>query len=261
MDLCTVFSENYILSAVNLIKSYNIHGYNSKIYLYYFNCDKNKLSIFNKFKNEIEICEVEKTTDFAYNPKAFFYKIYAIADCAKKSKSFIYSDSTNCFISDATKIHTDLIDDCLFVAYPYEKLINKYWTTKKCFEIMKSPAAKIMPQYWAAFQAYNMTLQNEMFIQELYKYGCERDCLLPENNVKNPDGIENPCIEHRQDQSILSILIDKFDKHQFYNIDRDNKFGDWQTLASFDSQYKSDMSKRILSPRESKFGYYRYINA
>ena len=259
MDLCSVFSENYILSAVNLVKSYNIHSYNKKAYLYYFNCNKDKLSIFDQFKNKVELIPIPKETEFAHDPKAFYYKLYAINNCSKISDSFIYSDITNCFISSAKDIHLDLIDDCLFLAYPYEKLTNKYWTTKKCFQHIESPLSEMMPQYWAAFQAYNMNEQNKLFIDEMYKYAKVNDCLLPQVGIPHPDGINNPCIEHRQDQSILSLLINKFDKHQFYDIIKDNKYGDWQTLTSFDKNYKVDMTNRVLSPRESKFGNYRYL--
>ncbi len=260
MDLCSVFSENYLLSTVNLVKSYFIHSYNKKAYLYYFNCNKDKLSIFNQFGNKVQLIPVENENSYAYNPKAFYYKIFAIHHCSKISNSFIYSDSTNCFVSDATKIHLDLVDDCLFMAYPYEKLTNKHWTTKKCFEIIDSPMSEMMPQYWAAFQAYNMNDENKNFINEMYKFANIKECLLPEVGIKNPDNDSvNGCIEHRQDQSILSLLINKFDKHQFYDIIKDNKYGDWQTLASFDKHYKIQLDGRVLSPRESKFGNYRYL--
>lgn len=260
MDLCSVFSENYLNSAVNLIKSYIYYSYNNKVYLYYFNCNKDKLSIFKQFENKVELIPVPNEIKFAHNPKAFYYKLFAIHDCSSKSESFIYSDITNCFISDATKIHLDLIDDCLFLAYPYENLTNKYWTTKDCFKFIKSPMAEIMPQYWAAFQAYNITSENKNFINEMYKYAKIEQCLLPEVGIQYPDGNNSECIEHRQDQSILSLLINKLDKHQFYDINKDNKYGDWQTLASFDKNYKCDLTKRILSPRESKFGNYRFLN-
>jgi hypothetical protein len=116
-----------------------------------------------------------------------------------------------------------------------------------------------MPQYWAAFQAYNITNENKNFINEMYRYAKIKLCLLPEVGVRHPDGNNSECIEHRQDQSILSLLINKFDKHQFYDINKDNKYGDWQTLVSFDKDYKYDLSKRVLSPRESKFGNYRFL--
>ena len=124
---------------------------------------------------------------------------------------------------------------------------------------MESPMAQMMPQYWAAFQVYNMTNENKIFINEMYRYAKIKDCLLPEVGVKNPDNCIDGCIEHRSDQSILSLLINKFDKHQFYDIIKDNKYGDWQTLISFDKNYKIDMTNRVLSPRESKFGNYRFI--
>ena len=78
-------------------------------------------------------------------------------------------------------------------------------------------------------------------------------------NVKKPDGPEAPCIEHRCDQSALSVLIHKNNRHQFYNIDSNNKYGDWQTFINFDREYKHNFDKVILSPRESKFGNFRFL--
>lgn len=258
MDLCSVVSEAYILSAVNLIKSYIKHGYNNKIYLYYFNCNLNSLSIFEQFKNNICLIPVPYDNEYAYESKAFYYKVFAIYDCSKRSEFFIYSDATNCFINDATKIHLDLIDNCLFLAYPYEKLTNKYWTTKECFRIIESPIAEEMPQYWAAFQAYKMSDDNKLFINEMYRYANIKNCILPVVGVKYPDN-NGICIEHRQDQSILSLLINKFNKHQFYDFHKDNKYGDWQTVLSYDKTYKYNENIRILSPRESKYGNYRFL--
>ena len=82
---------------------------------------------------------------------------------------------------------------------------------------------------------------------------------LPDTTNRNPDGSDAPCVEHRQDQSALSILIHKKNRHQFFDIDKNNKYGDWQTLIEFDSSYKHDFDKMILSPRESKFGKFRFI--
>lgn len=263
MDLCTVISENFIPQAINLIQSYRVNSYDKNVYLYYFNTDPDKLAIFSQiFGSKIRLVEVENVCAHALAPRVFFYKTYAINDCIlNHSDGFIYSDSANCFIRPATNIEEDLIDDSLFMAYPYQKLTNQYWTTKKCLYVIDAPAAEIMPQYWAGFQVYKKTPQNVNFVEEMYAHMMNPDIALPDTTVRYPDGNESPCIEHRQDQSVFSVLIHKHNRHQSFDPIRNSKYGDWQTLAEFDRNYKHDFDKMILSPRESKFNKFRFIEA
>ena len=223
--------------------------------------DKEDLSVFKQFGKQVTLIPVENVCDHALSPRVFFYKVYAIWDCMhNRSESFIYSDSANCFIREATNIHNDLIDDSLFLAYPYERLTNKYWVTKECFSVIGSFGAEMMPQYWAGFQAYNRTKENLRFVQEMYDYMLDPRVALPDTTIKRPDGNNSPCIEHRQDQAVLSILIHKNFRHQNFNISINSKYGDWQTFRDFDSSYRHDFDKMILSPRESKFGKFRFLN-
>lgn len=259
MDLCTVLNKKFVKSAINLIKSYNHYSYGSNILVYYFGSDISDFEEIQKISN-VSLIQVPNECEHAWNTKAFYYKMYALSDCSTKSKSFIYSDSTNCFVADAKKIHMDMIDGSLFLPYPYEKLTNQYWTTKKCFEkIPDSLGSQIMPQYWAAFQLYDVTDTNKQMLQEMYELAKDKEICLPDPTVRNPDGPNSKCIEHRQDQSILSILIHKYGKHQKFDPIKNNKYGDWQTIINFDSSYTHKIENMVLSPRESKFGNYRFL--
>ena len=92
------------------------------------------------------------------------------------------------------------------------------------------------------------------------------DCMLnpkialPDTTIKRPDGDRSPCREHRQDQSVLSVLIHKHNRHQQFNPTRNARYGDWQTLAEFDRNYEHDFEQMVLSPRESKFNNFRFLN-
>ena len=74
-----------------------------------------------------------------------------------------------------------------------------------------------------------------------------------------PDGETSDCVEHRQDQSVLSLLIHKYNRHQGFDIGKNSKYGDWQTFIHFDDQYRHNFDQMILSPRESKFGNFRFL--
>ena len=157
-------------------------------------------------------------------------------------------------------LEKDLVDESLFLGYNSPKLTNKYWTTRKCLETINSPGAEIMSQYWAGLQVYKKTPDNIRFVTEMYDLMLDPAVALPDTTTKYPDGPSEPCIEHRQDQSVFSILIHKHNRHQFYDPEKTSKYGDWQTIVEFDRGYKPDLSQRILAPRESKFGQFRFLN-
>jgi len=262
MDLCTVVSEKFIPQAINLIKSYKANSYDKKIYVYYFKTQENTLkALTNLFPNQIILKEVPKTCDHSLEPKVFFYKVYAINDCLiNRSHSFIYSDSANCFVQKTTDLESDLVDESLFLPYTHIRLSNQYWTTKKCLQKIGAAGAEIMPQYWAGFQVYKRTSDNIDFVSDMLECMKDPDIALPDMSIKRPDGLDNKCIEHRCDQSVFSVLIHKHNRHHFFDINKNERYGDWQTIVHFDNSYVHNFNKMVLSPRESKFGNFRFIS-
>jgi hypothetical protein len=262
MDLVTVFNGKFAKNALNLVKSYKLHSYDQNIFLYYFGLiTETELDFFRGLKN-VNLIRVPEITEYAYEPGVFFYKVYALNDVIARSDKFIYSDSANCFVSSATDIENDLEEGSLLLPYPQEVLTNQYWTTKKCFSIIEgSEGSEIMPQYWAGFQVYQVNQSNRKMIEEMYYYSKIQNAILPNVGVNKPDGIHSKCIQHRCDQSIFSIMIHKYNKHQKFDLDKANKYGDWQTFKVFDSNLElmTTVPNRILMPRESKFGYFRFL--
>lgn len=262
MDLCTVISERFIPQALNLIQSYKINSYNKKTYLYYFNTERTKLSIFNEtFGDSVELIEVDKVCEHAHSPRVFFYKTFALYDCfLNRTDELIYSDSANCFIRPTDTLDRDLVDNSLFMVYPYSGLTNQYWCTQKSISIVGAMGSEIMPQYWAGFQAYKKSYKNVKFVKDMYEHMLDPNMALPDTTVRYPDGPSSPCIEHRQDQAVFSLLIHKHNRHQPFDPVKNTKYGDWQTLREFDRNYNHDFNKMVLSPRESKFNNFRFLN-
>ena len=226
--------------------------------LYYFNINKEEIYKYNKLYPDISFIEIPKVCEYAHNPTVFFYKVYAINDCINKSNKFIYSDATNVF-NRFVDINAYLIDDSLFLQYNNKNLLNKFWTTEKCFKKINCDFAKIMPQYWAGFQCYKSTKENKLFVKSMYDFMLDPEIAMPDTSIKKPDGLYADCIEHRQDQSVLSLLIYKNFREQKYNHEKQQLFGDWQTFKMFDSRYEHNLENCCLSSRESKMGYFRFL--
>lgn len=261
MDLVTVVNHKFIKSAVNLLKSYKHHSYDGMKFVYWFGEPSDELQKVC-IDDKVILIKVPEEVEYAYNPRAFFYKTFALYDASTRSKSFIYSDSTNCFIRDTIILEKDLIDGSLLLPYNNPLLTNEYWTTKACFRsIDGSFGSEWKPQYWAGFHAHIVTDSNIQMFKEMYELSKIEDVLLPDTSVKKPDGATATCIEHRQDQSILSLLVHKYNKHQDFDFIKADRYGDWQTINNFDStaNFNPNSINRILMPRESKFGFYRYL--
>ena len=259
INLCTVANDTFLPNASNLIKSFFNFLPNSTVYLYTFG-EKEPTDLAKKLpEGNIVITHIPKVCDYIYHPRVFFYKSYALKDCMEKCEGImVYSDSTHCFLKDPTLITSDLIDDCLFLPYQHPSLRNKFWTTKQCFKEMSAEEAIDKPQYWAGFQSYRKTSKTISFVESIYNFMLNPLVALPPSLIRHPDGAHNPCIEHRQEQSVLSLLIDKESLHQPFSVQKNAKYGDWPTIQAFDPLYGYDESLMVLSPRESKRGIFRY---
>jgi|10_taG_2_1085330.scaffolds.fasta_scaffold47153_2 hypothetical protein len=263
MLLTTVTNRKYFLNAINLIESYKQNSFNKEVLFYYFDLEDNHLDLLKKrYGAQIVLNEVEKVCDHAHSPRMFFYKVAAIYGASLANHDFIYSDSTNAFVNFTLDIKKDVEEKgCLITRYNDERLKNKYWVTNKCFEKMNCNETKYFeaPQYWAGFQCYKANETNKKLINDMHTHALDIDVIGPDTTVKSPDGDHSLCVEHRQDQAILSLLIEKYNLQQEYNREILNKYGDQQTLVSFDASYGVDTNNIVLFSRMSKFGDYRFI--
>ena len=263
MDLCTATNKKYLSSVFNLINSYMINSYNKNIFVYCFDMTPQEVSDLNTTIRRTQYVDVKflwipPIIEYCYHPTLFFYKVYALHHCINQSQGFIYSDATNAF-NRFVDIKEYMISDSLLLPYNQEIMINKHWTTNRCIEKMQCQKARLMPQYWAGFQVYLSTQQNRLFLQEMYDYMMDPEIAYPDTSIRKPEGDDSECIEHRQDQSVLSLLVDKYDRHQKYDLERQLLFGDWQTFRVFSNDYSHDIERCCLSSRESKFGNYRFL--
>jgi hypothetical protein len=109
-------------------------------------------------------------------------------------------------------------------------------------------------QYWAGFQGYKSSEPTKKLLSLLYEKMFDPDIALPPANIRYPDGPNTECIEHRQDQSVLSILINQLGLNSEYNHIKQLLFGDYQTFQLFDTDYQNNLNiNRCILSRHTKF--------
>lgn len=263
MNLLTVSNDSYILHALNLFLSYERFSYNKEKILYVFNVKDSKLSFIDKHVKNLKIVKIPEINDYIYNTKIFLFKTYALSE-EIKNESFIYSDSANCFVrNDNYMDHYLSNNDRLVLKYPQQLKKNRNFTTNKCFKVLEcdSEIYKEKHQYWAGFQVYKKTKQNTDLLNELQNYMLIKNVAFPESNIERPDGSNNNCWFHRNDQSVISLLLEKNNLGQSFDYETFNNYGDFYTVFNHDLTYAKNFNKEkiILHARDAKQNGLRFI--
>jgi len=142
----------------------------------------------------------------------------------------------------------------VFVQYPpVPTLRNIEWTTKACFKALgcDEPRYHNSIQYMGGFQAYMPTADNLKHIEEMCKFMLKPEIAGPSNWTQQPDG-PNGCRAHRNDQSVLSILIERNGWHQYFEPVHFMKYGDYPTLQAWASHMIPNPQdyKQYILPRQ-----------
>lgn len=228
MNLVTVANPKFYPNAKALIESFHAIYPSGRAFLYWF----------GNFEPNIpgaEIYPVLQDCPHAHHPGYFYFKVFALADAYRRiGDDFIYTDSRHRFIRRPIEIERRLITTGRFyVKYPGQERYKLKWhTTLKCFqECGFNPDGGIGEKYlyWAAIQAYRPGPENAEFISTFLDLMKKPACAGPSNLSDHPDGPEG-CCAHRNDQSVLSILIEKHGFGQPYNQAISNRYGDKETI-------------------------------
>jgi hypothetical protein len=140
------------------------------------------------------------------------YKAVCIHDAtmlADYGDIILWTDSNHAVISDPQIFFDIIIQNNIFahdhLRSPY---INKHWTLRDTFVNMNCDEER----YWNAHHLHANVigiLKNDFgvqFVKEYLKYSLDYKTIVGENKYPNFEGFR----EHRQDQSIFSILIEKY---------------------------------------------------
>lgn len=145
------------------------------------------------------------------------YLILKTMEKVKKGDIIFYCDIASVFLS-SPKFLYDLAIKKEIVLFDHSspKSIVIHWTKRDCLTAMQADT----PEYWykrqalAGFQLYRNTAKSQKFVKKWLHY-CQQEHLI--TNKENILGLKNhkEFIDHRHDQSILSILALK-EKIEFF---------------------------------------------
>lgn len=231
MNLATVVNPEFANHAIQLIRTYRMF-YDGKVTVYFFGGACKDIGADS-------YVEIPHLCAHSHKPDMYFYKTYAIYHMMQQLEPFIYLDSRHRFLSYPYEIHQALDKYTrFFVEYPKlpvnGTLINiENLTTQTCLEHMgcNIPRYKEAPMYWAAIQAWTPTQENMQFAKEFLDMMMDPKIAGPSNRLEYPEG-RNGCKAHRNDQSVLSVLIEKYNWQQPYTDSLWAKYGDADTIQT-----------------------------
>lgn len=256
MNLVTVTSDSHLLNTVQLIESYNMQEQKGKVFLFVFNfSERNKKKLLNKYSN-LFIEDIPHINHYIYDTKVFLFKSYALQQSINKKIDFIYSDSANVFVKDASKIFEYIHkNERLLLQYPEYIKKNKFFSTSTCFKKMNCDESryKESQQYWAGLQGYVYNEINQRLLTDCYNYMLDVDIAFPQANIERPEGSQSDCWFHRNEQSVLSILVEKYNINQNFDYEMFNMCGDFPTVFNHEPKYQTDFDykKIVIHPRFS----------
>lgn len=144
----------------------------------------------------------------------WLWKPYILLDSLSKAEEnavILYSDADNRFIRPLGPLLSLCADHGGFAFFKTMSYLNKCWTKRDCFVQMQcdEPAYWNAEQVWAGFFIFHNNERSRKLLEEWLSFCVTKSVLLDGANVCGlPDFPE--FIEHRYDQSVLSLLTVKY---------------------------------------------------
>ena len=130
------------------------------------------------------------------------YVVLKALELAEEGDYIFYCDSGSFFCGKIKKIIQNMKEDVWVSDIP---LIEKQWTKPRVFETLQAASDEIKEsnQIQGGFICVRKTTQSVELVREWLNCCCQPKLLLPEESKKGE------FIEHREDQSLLSVLCKK----------------------------------------------------
>ena len=228
MIIVTGASNNHYLSLMNMIKSFITYASENNLIVYNLGLDDDKwLNIQSLFKDCNNI--TYKIFDYSKYPDWFNINIGAGQYAWKptiiyntfldnENKIIVWMDSGNLILNDLTELQKFVSINGIYSATSQGDI--KKWTHPKTIKYFNCTWINENNRNGACI-GFNTNINFvKDFILEFYNYSQIKECIFPDGSSR-----EN----HRQDQSVFTILYYKFDnlyKFNGYNsVGRDNYLG------------------------------------
>tara|TARA_X000000950_G_C13915358_1_gene660750 strand:- start:4227 stop:5087 length:861 start_codon:yes stop_codon:yes gene_type:complete len=196
----TYASKKYLKSARKLLrtaKKYNIFD---------------ELKIFSRKELESTKFYIENKIilDEPEGGGCFLWKIFYLHQEYSKlieGDIIFYADAGSYFIKNPKPLINLCLEKEILLFNINNSPLNKHWTKRDTFVIMDMDSKSFYEkeQYNAAFQLYKKTPENDIFLDELLHYGKLFDAISYRKNKLEKTNLKG-FVEHRSDQSILSLL-------------------------------------------------------
>jgi hypothetical protein len=197
----------YFQTLLTLIASTHRHNYDlvDAILVYDFGLSTDEISTLTNLK-KVQVVSLEgfisENLDF-YNsfssPKTrcHMLKMYALYHSSDFADNIYWIDAGAMFIRNIDIIFKKIEDEDIFVVI--DEHINKNFTHDKCREITKSTEKELLDkQIWSGGFGFKSNGKYQHMINESWGYSLTPGCI---------DGNEQ---NHRHDQSVLSILVSRY---------------------------------------------------
>ena len=115
--------------------------------------------------------------------------------------------------------------------------------------------------YWSGLHGYVVDDENKSMLMDQYIALTNKDVAGPSNLIRYPDGHDSDCIGHRNDQTVLSLMIYKYGFRQPFDLYKYNRYGDLQTMQVMlpDIYSQFDLSKVAIYSRFSKGNNFLFL--
>lgn len=248
MNLTLSTSHAFRLRAVNLAESYFKSMPGGRVIFCHFGGDISELfcsRLAERYKERMIILEVEKTCDHAHDPRLYFFKTFAIRCGMLLREPFLYLDSGASIVRRPIELLSVLYNKTRFIVQypPVVALSNGKWTSRRCLEKLglNTEPFRVAPQYMAGLQAYLPTDENIHHVEEMFDLMHDPEIAGPSNLLFLPDGAGG-CQFHRNDQSLLSLLMQRNGWSQPYEDNIFAMYGDGATTSRLAPEYHSRIS-------------------
>jgi lipopolysaccharide biosynthesis glycosyltransferase len=215
--IVTAANTPYFDSLRTLINSIHKHSFNvvDEIIVYNLGLEKNNIDDLNKIQ-KVRVVDYD-TSNIPYpgylNPKAYAFKIYSIYSACKLAKNVFWLDAGVMLLNDIAEVFDIISNEDIFLVG--DQHLNKNFTHQRCIEIMNATTEELDDvQLSAGIFGIKSEGKYTRLLGDAYNFSKIEDCITGTDN------------NHRQDQSVLSILASRYGCKK-YDIDR---YGYWTDL-------------------------------